>query len=290
LDLIIVDDASTDGSVDLLRWFVESYCLNSTLILRDENQGGTKTLCDGLSLARGEYVAVLELDDFWHNTDRLQIALDFLIANPAVCSINDGIRTLKNGVLNSSPKELNWTGNSGQFKSYVLADWLNCDYPGHISAITFRNFNNFEFYEEYKQLIIQCNRNVADITLVFVLLKFGAFVIRDFEVSTYTVVSRKAGSNYTSKIRGKNANLDRNKHLYRIIKFNMDNFGELLEIKRSRNEVLAESILLLVKYPSKENFIVLKKIVANKFPLNEDEIHLMLVFRYLINLVWERIY
>ena len=62
VELIIVDDASTDGSPDLAKSFSGGH----VRCLVQAHQGGVcKTRNLGLSLSRGKYVAFLDQDDVW---------------------------------------------------------------------------------------------------------------------------------------------------------------------------------------------------------------------------------
>ncbi len=67
-ELIIVDDASTDNSVEIIR----NFCQNDKrikLICHDKNKGLAKAIQTGLKYAKGEWVAFLESDDtFKSNT------------------------------------------------------------------------------------------------------------------------------------------------------------------------------------------------------------------------------
>jgi len=80
-ELIIHDDASTDGTVDIVREFEEKYN-NITAIYQNENQfskGIGLILADfTLSRARGEYVIINEGDDFFTDPHKLQKQADYL--------------------------------------------------------------------------------------------------------------------------------------------------------------------------------------------------------------------
>ena len=59
-EFLIVDDCSTDGSVELIRAFGDP---RVRLILNEKNIGQAASLNKGLALAKGEYVARLDQDD-----------------------------------------------------------------------------------------------------------------------------------------------------------------------------------------------------------------------------------
>lgn len=62
-EIIIVDDCSTDGSVDYLKTLQEKYPEWIKVILHKQNIGISDNRNSGLRIATGEYVAVLDGDD-----------------------------------------------------------------------------------------------------------------------------------------------------------------------------------------------------------------------------------
>lgn len=62
-ELIIVDDASVDGSKDVVRKYITDRRIK--LIEHRYNKGIPKTKNAGLAVARGKYVAFLDQDDIW---------------------------------------------------------------------------------------------------------------------------------------------------------------------------------------------------------------------------------
>lgn len=59
-ELIIIDDGSTDGTVEMIR----NYGREVTL-LQQKNQGSAVARNAGLDIAQGEYIAFLDSDDVW---------------------------------------------------------------------------------------------------------------------------------------------------------------------------------------------------------------------------------
>lgn len=85
-EVIINDDCSTDGTVDIIREFENKYPGKIRPIYHDENQW-SKGIRNILATfvypkARGKYYAVCEGDDYWTDPYKLQKQVDYLEAHP----------------------------------------------------------------------------------------------------------------------------------------------------------------------------------------------------------------
>lgn len=84
-ECIVHDDASTDGTADIIREYAAQYPNIIKPIFQTENQyskrdGTIKRLMDAET--RGQYIALCEGDDYWTSPDKLQIQVDFLESHP----------------------------------------------------------------------------------------------------------------------------------------------------------------------------------------------------------------
>lgn len=71
-EVIIVDDMSTDCSVDMIKMYIEEYYSVIKLIELDEKKynGGTRNI--GVSKAKGDYILFLDCDDYLYSNDSLR--------------------------------------------------------------------------------------------------------------------------------------------------------------------------------------------------------------------------
>lgn len=88
-EVIVHDDASTDGSQDIIREFAQKYPEIIKPILETENQyskhdGSIERIANGA--CRGKYIALCEGDDFWTDPYKLQKQFDALETHPE-CNI-----------------------------------------------------------------------------------------------------------------------------------------------------------------------------------------------------------
>lgn len=85
-EIIVHDDASTDGTVDILQSYAEDHPQVVKLVLQSDNQYAQGNGFVGLKLlftqAQGKYIAYCEGDDYWADTCKLQKQIEFLEEHP----------------------------------------------------------------------------------------------------------------------------------------------------------------------------------------------------------------
>ncbi len=84
-EVIIHDDASSDGSQSIIREYAKKYPQIIVPVLQEENQYSkgiriTKIFIE--PLIRGKYCALCECDDYWTDKHKLQKQIDFLETHP----------------------------------------------------------------------------------------------------------------------------------------------------------------------------------------------------------------
>jgi glycosyltransferase involved in cell wall biosynthesis len=85
-EIVIGEDCSTDGTRDIVLSYQRRHPDKIRLLLPDENLGMIRNFAQTYYACLGQYVAILEGDDFWTCADKLQKQVSFLDANPE-CSI-----------------------------------------------------------------------------------------------------------------------------------------------------------------------------------------------------------
>jgi glycosyltransferase involved in cell wall biosynthesis len=85
-EIIISEDCSTDGTRDIVKEYQKTYPEKIRLLLSDHNLGSIKVFIEAYLAAQGEYVAMLDGDDYWTSPDKLQKQVDYLDTHPE-CSL-----------------------------------------------------------------------------------------------------------------------------------------------------------------------------------------------------------
>jgi glycosyltransferase involved in cell wall biosynthesis len=116
IELILVDDGSTDDSVDIIKQFPFEI-----KFLHQKNQGPAAARNKGIQKATGKYLAFLDADDYWL-PGFLENTVSFLEDNLDAIAVSVGQEHhLHNGNMNISPSLLN---ENNELRSIVLDDFF----------------------------------------------------------------------------------------------------------------------------------------------------------------------
>ena len=87
IELVIGEDVSTDRTREIVQELAQQHPDRIRLRLSDRNMGGQANFRATIALCRGQYVAMLEGDDYWTCADKLQRQVEALDAHPewAIC-------------------------------------------------------------------------------------------------------------------------------------------------------------------------------------------------------------
>jgi len=85
-EILISEDCSTDGTRELVINYQQRFPEKIRLILSQENIHSNQVVARGIHAARGQYIALLDGDDYWTSPKKLQKQVDFLDQHPE-CSM-----------------------------------------------------------------------------------------------------------------------------------------------------------------------------------------------------------
>ncbi len=101
-EAIIHDDASTDGSVNIIKEYAKEYPDIIKPIFQSENQytkGGYGLIFNILhQQSKGDFIAICEGDDYWTDPYKLQKQVDVLKERKDISVVSGGYEIMKNGV------------------------------------------------------------------------------------------------------------------------------------------------------------------------------------------------
>jgi glycosyltransferase involved in cell wall biosynthesis len=86
-EILISEDCSTDRTREIVLDFQKAHPERVRLLLSKQNLHSNEIVVRGIQAARGQYIALLDGDDYWTSPHKLQKQVDFLDSHPE-CSIS----------------------------------------------------------------------------------------------------------------------------------------------------------------------------------------------------------
>lgn len=153
IQLIIMDDSSTDLSVSIIENWIKSKHVNCQFITHKENLGLCKTLNQALTMIEGKYVSFLSTDDVWL-PDFITKNVEILEGNPDDAGLVYGNSYLIDESGDLLPKLRKENNHHPQ--GYVLKEFLDKSFIATnavlIRSSCFRVVGNYDeslFYEDF---------------------------------------------------------------------------------------------------------------------------------------------
>lgn len=83
--VIVADDCSTDNTLHVIKSYENKSLFSFVYLSTPNNLGVARNYQRAFELCDGEYVAILEGDDWWCDTNRLQKHIDYLNTHMEIC-------------------------------------------------------------------------------------------------------------------------------------------------------------------------------------------------------------
>ena len=93
-EILIGDDCSSDGTAEIIKSYHRRFPEKIRPVLREKNLGPGPNAVELLERCTGEYIAFLEGDDYWIDTDKLRLQLDYLEQNPDCALVHHRVRNI----------------------------------------------------------------------------------------------------------------------------------------------------------------------------------------------------
>lgn len=196
-ELLIHDDASTDGTAEIIREYEAKYPEIVKPIYQTENQYSKHVPIGTTYLyprAQGKYIALCEGDDYWTDPLKLQKQVDFLESHPdyVMCSHRFKQYMQKEGIYKDD-----WYGVISDSIVYDLDTLIHGGWYHHPLSVMFRSDKlNLQEYARYPYSM--------DAVLFFHLLKKGPGIMLNEDMAVYRIHTGGVWSSINQENRFKN--------------------------------------------------------------------------------------
>lgn len=189
-ELLIGDDCSTDNTLQIAKKYQLQYPEKIKLIAHAENQGLLKNYKSLIEKAQGEYLAILESDDYWTYDRKLQEQVDYLDAHPA-CGISfSRWERLRNGELALQPDE---SKKHQHYKDRIYESFLLWNNKIRATTACFRKclFDKYCNIDDYISLGFQ----TIDYPVFISIIKHSEIHYMPFSTAVYRILNTSVSHN-----------------------------------------------------------------------------------------------
>lgn len=263
-EILVGDDASTDGTQEILDEYAKKYPQLFKIILRKENIGATKNIYELFISASGKYLATLEGDDYWTDDKKLQMQFNFMEENNEYIGCTHKFTVVDEKGIPIKNQKLNWIK---QKKIFNIEDFDGITLPGQLGTWFFKNI----FISNKCEEITEVHKLISDRTIMMILLFNGDFNLIDKKMSSYRSFIEVKHSIKCTNMLYRN-NIDKIQQEIDITKKNEEialiNFNKEIKFSRYRMQIFSDAIILFFKHPCKKSLIS----VCNSFRFTDNKI------------------
>lgn len=191
LEILIGDDGSSDNTVDIIKKYAEEY--KNIRLFAHENRGLSQNVYELFMNANGEYIAVLEGDDYWIDREKIQKQIECLKRNGCIATACNSV------IIDEQGEERGFWSKFNDDREISLKDIEKYQYQlFHPSAVLFRNF--FAGSKEQYNIIATAHKMSGNHTgLINLLGSKGKIYLQQDSYVVWRKIIKVGGTNYSSQ-------------------------------------------------------------------------------------------
>lgn len=217
-EILIGDDASTDNTSKILQEYQKNNPEIIKIVLRKENLGPTRNAYELFLLAKGEYLATCEGDDFWISSDKLRKQVQFLEEQSEYIGCSHISKIVNEQGVPLKRQRLSWVCYK---QCMTLKDFKGYFLPGQASSLVRRNIYN-ENANCKLSFFYQIHFAIGDRTTALIYLSKGKFFQFKEAMGCYRVATKT--DSITKKLYSNNKNwlIEDLAYTQRLMKFSKE--------------------------------------------------------------------
>ena len=256
-ELIIADDASTDGTSQIVFEYQKKYPQIIKVLPTTVNLGGKRNGMRAWKACRGKYIACLEGDDFWSYDLKLQKQVDYLEKHKkAVAAAHNVLCIDKDG--NPLPEGQAAIPFQKEHK-YGKQEALECAEFGHPSSLILRNFRDILTPEQWRLFNLSTLNGDFKIGLMLGMLGY----IYYFEDTWSCWRKVFTGTSWTAMTYNKNLTKFRCGNYFKAQQYLRIAFGERIDISHHLKGLLKENVKMALQNWDAENLYNIKILIVS---------------------------
>lgn len=134
-EVFVAEDCSTDRTQEIILRYAQQHPDKIKYRFHAANQGGKKNFVEGYTHLRGDYVHLLDGDDYWTDPRKLQMQVDFLEKNPDYVGCAHNVKL----TFDTPGKESELLNKPGTKETHTIIDLIDGTSYFHVTSLLFRN-------------------------------------------------------------------------------------------------------------------------------------------------------
>ena len=260
-EIVIGDDCSPDDTKNIIREYRDKYPDIIRIVHREKNTGRpTLNVYETTMKCRGDYLAYLEGDDYWTDSDKLQKQMDFLNEHPEYIACTHSHKMIDdNGNDITDPEILKISDMYKWSGEFTMDDFEKSGFwPGHYASVVSKNI-----YQNKKHdytILYKSHDFVDDGQILLFLLMEGKIYRLDDEMSVWRYVKKAGGNSWTSRSMKRNIQKEDILMSMELMKWLEKEYSLRDYAKIKAKKDFETALYLYSSSPSKENWQTVREI------------------------------
>ena len=260
-EIVIGDDCSPDDTKNIIREYRDKYPDIIRIVHREKNTGRpTLNVYETTMKCRGDYLAYLEGDDYWTDSDKLQKQMDFLNEHPEYIACTHSHKMIDdNGNDITDPEILKISDMYKWSGEFTMDDFEKSGFwPGHYASVVSKNI-----YKNKKHdytILYKSHDFVDDGQILSFLLMEGKIYRLDDEMSVWRYVKKAGGNSWTSRSMKRNIQKEDILMSMELMKWLEKEYSLRDYAKIKAKKDFETALYLYSSSPSKENWQTVREI------------------------------